>query len=62
MPVHQRIRFPDVAQGFAFAAAMAKRGVLWHPEVVNVMAAHTAAQIEQVIDAAAESLQEIALC
>ena len=58
-PVHQRLRFDDPARGFEFSARMASRGVLWHPEVVNVSAAMTKATIERVIEAAAESLKEM---
>lgn len=42
-----------------FAAQMAKRGILWHPDVANICYAHTEAQIERVIDAASESLKAI---
>lgn len=51
-PVHQRLRFDDPANGKLFAAAMAARGVLWHPDVVNVCFAHTAGQIEHVVASA----------
>lgn len=57
MPVHQRIRFEDPTLGKRFSAEMASRGVLWHPDVVNVMYAHTADQIDQVIAAADASVQ-----
>lgn len=55
--VHQRLRFADPARGKAFAGEMARRGVLWHPDVANVCYAHTAAQIDAVGDAAAASLR-----
>jgi glutamate-1-semialdehyde 2,1-aminomutase len=58
-PVHQRIRFAEPEAGYRFAAEMARRGVLWHPQVVNVSAAHTEAQIGTVIEAARESLAEV---
>lgn len=54
-PVHQRIRFHDPTHGKRFAASMAKRGVLYHPDVVNVCYSHTPEQIEKVIVAAEES-------
>jgi glutamate-1-semialdehyde 2,1-aminomutase len=56
-PVHQRIRFADPTHGKRFSAQMAKRGVLWHPDVTNIMAAHTERQIERVIAAADESVR-----
>lgn len=59
-PVHQRLRFGDPANGKKFAAAMAQRGVLWHPDVVNVMAAHEPADIDAVISAAHEAIQGLA--
>lgn len=58
-PVHQRLRFEDPERGRQFAAAMAKRGVLWHPDVVNVMLSHTEALIERVAEAAIASMVEI---
>lgn len=58
--VHQRLRFSDATLGKRFAAEMAARGVLWHPDVVNICHAHTVAQIDQVIAAAAESLKALA--
>lgn len=60
-PVHQRLRFFDKAEGERFSAAMLTRGVLWHPDVVNIMYAHTEAQIDQVIAAAIASLIDITL-
>jgi glutamate-1-semialdehyde 2,1-aminomutase len=59
-PVHQRIHFYRPEAGTRFMRAMAERGVIWHPLVVNVMYAHTVQQIDTVIAAAAESLKEIA--
>lgn len=41
-----------------FKAQMAARGIIWHPDCVNVMYAHTEAQIEQVGVAAFHSLME----
>ncbi len=73
-PVHQRLRFIEAEQALAapydyriigrprahgFAAEMAKRGVLWHPDVCNIMYAHTADQIARVIEAAGDSLKAI---
>lgn len=58
-PVHQRLRFVEPAIGKRFAAAMARRGVLWHPDVVNVSYAHTEALIERVVEAALASMQEM---
>ena len=60
VPVHQRLRWTDPALARHFGAEMARRGVLWHPDVVNVMAAHTEDQIAQVIEAAAASLAALA--
>lgn len=62
-PVHQRIRFsgPDgPALGKAFSAAMVKRGVLWHPDCVNVCYSHTEALIERVIESASCAINEVA--
>lgn len=58
-PVHQRLRFDDPATGKQFAGEMAKRGVLWHPDCVNVCYAHTEDQINQVIKAAWESVEAL---
>lgn len=58
--VHQRLRFDDEAHGHAFSAEMAARGILWHPACANVMAAHTDANIDRVIQAAGESLSVLA--
>lgn len=49
---HLRLRFDDPTVGRRFAAGMAARGVLWHPEVCNVCAAHTEKQIDTVVAAA----------
>lgn len=54
-PVHQRIVFRDKAQGLRFSTEMAKRGVLWHPDVTNIMAAHSSDIIDRVLTAAGES-------
>lgn len=58
-PVHQRLRFWDRDNGLRFSAEMAKRGVLWHPECVNIMLAHTEQDIELVLAAAAESADAV---
>lgn len=58
--VHQRLRFPDPADGKRFAAAMAQRGVLWHPDIVNISYSHTEAHIERVVEGAIASLAEMA--
>ena len=58
-PVHQRLRFPDPATGRRFAALMTQRGVLVHPDVMNVMYAHTEALIERVVEAAQASLADL---
>lgn len=60
LPVHQRLRFINNEQGHRFSAEMANRGVLWHPEVVNFMYAHTPSHIDQVLDAAEQSLKALA--
>lgn len=54
-PVHQRITFARENDGPAFMREMKARGVLWHPACANVMYAHTAADIERVIEAAEAS-------
>lgn len=58
-PVHQRLTFSDPTLGRVFAAEMVKRGVLWHPQVVNVMYAHTPGVIDRVVEAARASLLEM---
>jgi glutamate-1-semialdehyde 2,1-aminomutase len=55
-PVHQRVRFFDPTHGQRFSDAMKARGILFHPACANVMYAHTEAQIDRVIAAAAESV------
>ncbi len=58
--VHQRLRFterPDL--GRVFAGEMASRGVLWHPDVVNVMAAHAPTDINLALDAARASMAAV---
>jgi glutamate-1-semialdehyde 2,1-aminomutase len=55
-PVHQRVRFFNEAHGLQFSQAMLERGIIWHPGCANVMYAHTEAQIDRVIVAAAESV------
>ena len=59
MPVHQRLRWAKREDAYRFSSAMASRGVLWHPDVVNVCAAHTREQIELVVEAAGECLLEM---
>ena len=59
-PVHQRVRFANPEHGKLFAAAMAQRGVLWHPDVVNVSFSHAEAHIERVVEGAIASLAEMA--
>lgn len=65
-PVHGRLRFTDAAGVISpdlaktFAGQMAKRGVLWHPDLTNVMAAHTVEQMAFVVAAAGHSLAEMA--
>lgn len=56
-PVHQRIRFDNPELGPAFSAEMVKRGIIWHPQCTNIMLAHTEAIIDEVIEAAAVSLE-----
>lgn len=55
-PVHLRLRFNDETKGTQFSGQMAKRGVLWHPGCANVSFAHTNRQIDQVLQAARESV------
>lgn len=59
-PVCQRLRFFLAAEGQQFSNQMRRRGVLWHPDVVFTMYAHTEAQIAQVIQAAKDSLEAMA--
>jgi glutamate-1-semialdehyde 2,1-aminomutase len=59
-PVHQRIHWHDPDHGVQFMHAMASRGVIFHPLCVNVMAAHTAEDIDRVVEAAMESVKEMA--
>ena len=54
--VHQRLRFPAPETGQAFAAQMVTRGILWHPDCVNVCFSHTEAMIDAVIEAADASM------
>ena len=58
-PVHQRLRFADPRYGKLFAAAMAQRGVLWHPDCCNVCFAHSREQIDRVIEVAVASVSEV---
>lgn len=59
-PVHSRLRFADPTLGRLFSAKMAARGVLWHPDCVNVCCAHTVDQISAVCEAAGRSLLDMA--
>ena len=59
LAAHKRLRFADALLGKVFAAKMVARGVLWHPDVVNIMFAHGPADIEQAVSAAYESLAEV---
>lgn len=59
-PVHQRIKFTKPEHGKQFAAGMARRGVLYHPDCINVCFSHTEAQIERVIEAAADCVRVLA--
>lgn len=59
-PVHQRLHFAIPENGERFMVEMAKRHTIWHPLVTNVMYAHTAEQIERVVEAAHESLEVLA--
>lgn len=59
-PVHQRLFFTDQALGRRFSYGMATRGVLWHPDCVNVCLAHTDLQLGQVILAAEMTLAAMA--
>lgn len=58
-PVHQRLRFLDAQHGRLFSAGMAARGVLWHPDCINVMASHTVGIIESVLMAARDVMREL---
>lgn len=58
--VHQKLVFhgPDgAARGRAFSGAMVERGVLWHPDVVNLCYGHTAEDIAAVGAAAHDSMR-----
>lgn len=60
MPVHQRLAFEDGAdrkRAYRFSVEMAERGVLWHPDVVNVSYTHTDRVIDCVLEAACASLE-----
>ena len=69
-PVHQRLSFVwdgekniagyrNVETGRRFAALMAKHGILWHPDCINICYAHSEADIERVVDAAIASMSEL---
>jgi glutamate-1-semialdehyde aminotransferase len=58
-PVHQRIHWNDPAVGKQFTAEMAARGVLMHPDCINVCYAHTHEQIEVVLAAAFSSATRV---
>jgi glutamate-1-semialdehyde 2,1-aminomutase len=74
-PVHQRIRFREATPAPAgaydyrteerkvakrFREGMAERGVLMLPDAINVMYAHTEQQIDTVIAAVRQTVQEMA--
>lgn len=73
-PVHQRIRFLNETQPASagaydyrterprarkFRELMAEQGVLMLPDAINVMYSHTEAQIDQVIEAVADTFKEM---
>lgn len=58
-PVHQRVRFHNPSLGSLFSLEMATRAVLWHPDVVNVCAAHTPDLIDRVVEAAEQSAKAL---
>jgi glutamate-1-semialdehyde aminotransferase len=58
-PVHQRVRFTEPGMGHRFSEAMMRRGVLWHPDVVNVCAALTPDMVDRVVKAAADAADEV---
>ena len=57
---HLRLRFAQPNLGRAFSAGMALRGILWHQDCANVMAAHTQAQMDDVAATAWRTLVELA--
>ena len=59
-----RLRFSDVGEkdrGLKkrFSAAMAARGVLWHPDLAFVTYAHTRSTVDRVVEAAASSFNAV---
>lgn len=58
-PPHQRLRFDDRDRALRFAAEMSARGVLWHPDVVNISYAHTESMIRAVLSAAVASMEAL---
>lgn len=58
-PVIQRIKFANQAHKQPFAEAMWERGVLWHPDVALTMYAHTSEQIDTVIEAAKQAVEQL---
>src|SRR5262249_39571371 len=58
-PVHQRLRFCDKEKGLQFTKSMLDRGVICHPDCVNIMASHTEAIIDKVLQAVVDSLEDI---
>jgi len=59
-PPCQRVQFVNPVHAQQFSDAMLERGVIWHPQVVLTMAAHTPAHIDHVLAAAAESVGVLA--
>lgn len=59
--VHQRLVFANRDTAHRFASHMAHRGILWHPDVMNVSYAHTLEDADRVVGAAAAVLREMGL-
>jgi len=55
-PPIQRIRYHDPAHAAQVTAGMLARGIIWHPDVQLVMAAHTPEDIDQALNALTETL------
>jgi glutamate-1-semialdehyde aminotransferase len=60
MPVHQRLRFETPGMGQRFSAFMAARGILQHPDCINVCFAHSREDMARVVEAAHECAAELA--
>lgn len=58
-PTHQRLKFKNPGAGREFAAEMAARGFLWHPDVTNVCYSHTFEQLDRCGHAAHDSLKAL---